>query len=82
MFVPIYTELSMDLPKLVSVAEADFVILSEAKDLDMAQILRFAQNDMGWLPIFRNKNKLEHLSARTGLTPTSAPCSNPASAIR
>jgi hypothetical protein len=43
---------------LVSVAEAGFVILSEAKDLEMAQILRFAQNDIGRLPIFRNKDEL------------------------
>jgi hypothetical protein len=35
------------LRELVSVAEAGFVILSAAKDLNMAQILRFAQNDMG-----------------------------------
>jgi hypothetical protein len=41
---------------LASVAEAGLVILSVAKDLNMAQILRFAQNDIGWLPLFRNRN--------------------------
>jgi hypothetical protein len=52
---PVYTVRGF---QCVSVAEAGFVILSVAKDLNMAQILRFAQNDMGWLPLFRNKNSL------------------------
>jgi hypothetical protein len=51
---------------LVSVAEAGFVILSVAKDLNMAQILRFAQNDMGWLPLFRNRDYF--CSVNIGLT--------------
>jgi hypothetical protein len=50
---PVYTVRGF---QCVSVAEAGFVILSVAKDLNMAQILRFAQNDMRWLPLFRNRN--------------------------
>jgi hypothetical protein len=50
--------------EVVSVAEAGFVILSVAKDLNRAQILRLAQNDMGWLPLFRNRNKVATVRAR------------------